>query len=497
MSRGILTIFRLAGKGPFGWSENEIGDWIFGKMKMTVDGYQNADVVICGAGIAGISAAYYLTVKHGIKDVVLIDERPPLTLTSDKSTECYRNWWPGPGDTMVRFMNRSIDLLEGLADESDNFFGLNRRGYVFLTADPNKIPGMEQAADEISALGAGPVRRYDGGPTDPIYQPLAAHGYKGQPTGADLMLDTGLILEQFPFLNPDTVAMLHTRRCGWVSAQQLGMYLLDKAKAAGARLLDGRVLDVCVEKGRVTAVKATIDGQETEIQTRHFVNAAGPYIADVGAMLGVNIPVYNELHGKVSITDHLEVVPRDLPLMIWNDPVTLPWSDEEREELAADEETRFLTEEFPAGVHFRPEGEGGSKQLLMLWTYDIHAQDVVWPPTFDMEYAEIVMRGMVRMVPGLSVYLERPPKPYVDGGYYCKTQENRPLIGPLPVEGSYIFGAISGYGIMASQAGGELLAAHIAGSDLPDYSAALTLSRYDDPDYRALLSGWDSTAGQL
>jgi glycine/D-amino acid oxidase-like deaminating enzyme len=47
-----------------------------------------ADVVICGAGIAGISAAYYLTVKHGVKDVVLIDERPPLTLTSDKSTEC-------------------------------------------------------------------------------------------------------------------------------------------------------------------------------------------------------------------------------------------------------------------------------------------------------------------------------------------------------------------------------------------------------------------------
>ncbi|MFZ0548609.1 MAG: FAD-dependent oxidoreductase, partial [Candidatus Promineifilaceae bacterium] len=126
------------------------------------------DVVICGAGIAGVSAAYHLTVKHGIKDVLLIDERPPLTLTSDKSTECYRNWWPGPGDTMVRFMNRSIDLLEALADESDNFFGLNRRGYVFLTADPNRIPTFERTAAEISALGAGPVRRYDGRSTDPI-----------------------------------------------------------------------------------------------------------------------------------------------------------------------------------------------------------------------------------------------------------------------------------------------------------------------------------------
>jgi hypothetical protein len=45
-------------------------------------------------------------------------------------TEAYRNWWPAPGDTMVRFMNRSIDLLEELAEETDNIFQLNRRGYA-------------------------------------------------------------------------------------------------------------------------------------------------------------------------------------------------------------------------------------------------------------------------------------------------------------------------------------------------------------------------------
>ena len=76
---------------------------------------QTAEVVICGAGIAGISAAYHLSVRHGMRDVVLVDDQPPLSMASDKSTECYRNWWPGPGDTMVRFMSRSIDLLEELA----------------------------------------------------------------------------------------------------------------------------------------------------------------------------------------------------------------------------------------------------------------------------------------------------------------------------------------------------------------------------------------------
>ena len=93
-----------------------------------------AEVVICGAGIAGVATAYHLAVHHGLRDVVLVDERPPLTLTSDKSTECYRNWWPS--QAMTGLMNRSIDWLERLADESDNYFHLNRRGYVYLTANP-------------------------------------------------------------------------------------------------------------------------------------------------------------------------------------------------------------------------------------------------------------------------------------------------------------------------------------------------------------------------
>src|SRR3989337_2847841 len=101
---------------------------------------KTADVVICGGGIAGIAAAYHLAVRRGITDVVLVDERPPLSLTSHKSTECYRNWWPGPGDAMVALMNRSIDLLEELARASGNVFRMNRRGDLFATAAANTVP---------------------------------------------------------------------------------------------------------------------------------------------------------------------------------------------------------------------------------------------------------------------------------------------------------------------------------------------------------------------
>ena len=62
---------------------------------------QSKQVIICGAGIAGVSAAYHLAAVQGLDEILIVDERPPLSLTSDKSTECYRNWWPGPGDGMV------------------------------------------------------------------------------------------------------------------------------------------------------------------------------------------------------------------------------------------------------------------------------------------------------------------------------------------------------------------------------------------------------------
>jgi glycine/D-amino acid oxidase-like deaminating enzyme len=66
----------------------------------------------------------------------------------------------------------------------------------------------------------------------------------------------------------------------------------------------------------------------------------------------------------------------------------------------------------------------------------------------------------------------------------------------LPVEGAYISSAYSGFGVMASCAGGDLIARHITETTLPDYAPAFLLSRYQDPQYRALLDTWGD-GGQL
>ena len=455
-----------------------------------------ADVVICGAGIAGISAAYHLAVKYGIKNVVLIEEHTPLSLTSDKSTECYRNWWPGPGDAMVSLMNRSIDILEGLAHESDNFFHLNRRGYVFATADPARIADFKRTAEEARDLGAGPVRCHKGQPNDPAYTPPPAQGFENQPTGSDLILDPVIIRKHFPYLSERTVALVHARRCGWFSAQQLGMYMLERARECGARLLRARVEGVELAGGRIKSVRLSGGSAPGTISTRNFVNAAGPFLKDVGQMLGIDLPVFSELHAKVAFKDSLGAVPRDTPMIIWTDFMSLPWSEEERSALAESEDTKWLLEEFPSGIHARPEGSSDSNILLALWSYDIPPVEPVFPITFDPRFPEIIIRGLAAVIPGMKAYFGRIPKPLVDGGYYTKTRENRPLIGPLPVEGAYVIGALSGFGIMVACASGELLAAHLTDSSLPHYAPAFRLERYEDPEYQKLLEIWDES-GQL
>ena len=116
---------------------------------------RTAEVVVIGAGIAGISAAFHLAMREGPDDVVLVDTGDPLALTSDKSTECYRNWWPGPGDAMVAFMNRSIDLLERIECESGGRLRLNRRGYLFATAEPSRIAAFHSFGARRSPSAPG------------------------------------------------------------------------------------------------------------------------------------------------------------------------------------------------------------------------------------------------------------------------------------------------------------------------------------------------------
>jgi glycine/D-amino acid oxidase-like deaminating enzyme len=227
------------------------------------------------------------------------------------------------------------------------------------------------------------------------------------------------------------------------------------------------------------------------------VIAAGPGLPDVAQLLGLTLPVFHELHAKLTLHDTRRTVRRDAPFLIWMDETRLDWSDDERRALEAQEHTRRFAGMLPGGVHVRPVDGPGGDELYLIWTFETDKRSFAWPPSFDPRYADIVLRGAARMIPAMAPYVTDGHRGVVDGGYYCKTPENRPLIGPLPIAGVFVLGALSGMGVMSSHASGELVALHVTGERLPDYARWFLPSRYDDPAYRALVEQWGPLVGQL
>jgi len=419
---------------------------------------RKADVIVIGAGVAGVAVAYHLAVRHGVGKVVVVDPRPPLTLTSDKSTEAYRNWWPSR--PMTALMSRSIDLLEEMSDELGGAFGLSRRGYLFVTSDRSTLQGMREQAALTSDFGGGAVREHPG-----------PESYGPAEDGVDI-LDPGLLRERFPFVIEKAVGAVHVRRAGWFSAQTFGAWMLDRARDCGAELIASEATGI---DGR----RVTLDDGST-IEAEAVVVAAGPMSKDVAEMAGVDLPVHSELHLKVAFRDRLGAIPRDAPMMIWSDQQHIDWSGPERAELEriGRSDAAGL---MPAFCHMRPEGGADSSWLVALWEYRRQVMEPTWPLPADYLYPEVVIRGLAAMAPGLAAYLDGLPEISMDGGYYTKTRRNRPLIGPSGAPGIHLATAMSGFGVMAAAGAGDLAARHITGSPLPDYATDFLLSRCDDP----------------
>ncbi len=371
-----------------------------------------------------------------------------MSYTSAQSGDNYRNWWPHP--VMTAFTNDSIDELDRFADASGDVFNMTRGGYVLAT------------------------RRDDIGGFSAALQP-----------GIDIAVHEGdAVRAAFPALASDIRHVVHIRRGGDISGQQLGIWMLEQIRAKGGRLLRGAVRGI--EAGDAFALD--IEGSDVaQVEAGAVVNAAGPFANHIAAMLGEELPIHNVFQQKVAFEDRLGAIDRDMPFSIDLDSKSLNWSEEERELLAQDADLRWLTGTLPGGTHCRPEGGHNGKWVKLGWAYNEALsepqEDLANEPASDPQFPEIVMRGAAAFLPALAPYVEDPPTRYSHyGGYYTMTGENWPLIGPMATPGAFMVAALSGFGSMSACAAGKLCAAWLTGSELPDYAAPLSAARYADTE---------------
>jgi len=427
-----------------------------------------ADVVICGAGLAGIASAYYLK-QHGVDKIILIDQDPPLNRTSSRSAECYRDWWSEK--CMFELVSHSISLMEVLAEKSGNQFNMNRRGYLYVSFQPDG-PERHQHDYKIKVAAGmkGDFRIHQNSGTYRVDQPSLHE----QTPGVDWLLGEAAAAE-YPYLSDNVTSIIHARRCGWLSAQQLGMYMLEES---GAEFIHGIVTGFSKDHKGVKDVHVMYNGSTGTISTRRFVNAAGPWSGDIAKLLGVELPIKNILHEKIIFNDIEGILPRDAPMIVSSDslPVEIRGENGKRE---------LMQVRRANGTYIRPEGMG--QAILVGWGYhEKLVEEALWPPDpyYHIEFREVALNAAAKIVKGFEFYVERLDKlgahfwgcsPH-DGGYFSETEDNGyiVLVGPLAVPGTFTISGLSGTGVMSSCAVGELAALWACDKKSPGFADYLT-----------------------
>ena len=216
-------------------------------------------------------------------------------------------------------------------------------------------------ATMAEARGGGPARLHETASSP--YVPSPERGFDFDLTGADVITEPGLIRRHFPYLAPETVAVAHARRAGWLSAQQLGMVMLEAIRERGVKLLRGRMVGIDTAGGaRPLGRKSS--GTASASRWKPPTSCWPPARcrrrwARCSASTCRSWP--SATSRSASPTRRARCAPA--PMLIWLDDQYLPWSEEERAALAEDEESRWLLEKFPWGVHGRPEGHGPGSDL--------------------------------------------------------------------------------------------------------------------------------------
>ena len=399
-------------------------------------------ITICGAGIAGVATAYYLLKKNKNIEVILVDKNQPLSFTTSKSGENFRDYWPQK--QMRNFVSDSILLMQELKEMyGEDVFEMKYTGYNFISHDVDN-----------------PIFKFDS------QEDLTR--YIEEITAIDE------IQNEHSYLEKGIRKIVKIKNAGKIDVYALGSLLLQEARKMGLKLVEGEIIRI---DKKDTNYQIVLDSLKT-ISTTKLVIATGPFINVIAGLLGIQFPITNTLQRKFIIPDPKGIIPKNMPFTIYADSQYLNWSDEETAFFASEEKYKWLLNKFPGGLHIKPETEG----IKLGWAFQTTNVKPQWDvPGFEF-FPQAVLKGASTFIPELAAYENNIPTPLIEyAGYYTRTNENWPLIGPTNLENVFVIGALAGYGTMSACAAGKLCSSYILNeSEYPDYAQYFHPNRYDN-----------------
>jgi sarcosine oxidase subunit beta len=335
----------------------------------------------------GVSLAYHLAARG--QQRVLLLERAEL-FGQGATGKCAGGVRHQFGSEInVRLSLESIRMLERFEEQFGQSIDLRQCGYLFLLTSPEDVAAFQSNVALQRRLGV-------------------MTEWLGQEE----------VHRRLPLLRTeDVVAGTYYGRDGLADPSGVVSGYVAAARRLGATLLtDVELRGISLRGARVEAVETS----QGRVETGALVNAAGPFAARVGRMLGVELPIW-PLRRQMLVTTPLPEVPDDFPFVI----------------------------DFATGLYFHREGPG------ILTGMANHNEPPGEDEQVDLAWEQVHLEAAVQRFP----LLQNAGLAHHWAGLYEMTPDAHPLIGRLePLENAYIVGGFSGHGFMHGPIAGKLLA---------------------------------------
>ena len=238
---------------------------------------REAEVVIIGGGIQGISLAYHLA-RRGLTDVCLVEMKDLGSGSSGRSAAIIGHAFPT--ENCLPLTELSFAALMRFQDELDADPGYEPIGCLLL-AGPQGAPDLRRRQALLQSRG------------------IESH-----------LVDRETISRLTPGLNLEGIEVgLYGPRDGIVDPHSIMMAYAHHARRLGVEFAEGvKATGLQIEGDRVVGVHTT-DGF---ITTHRVVNAAGFRAREVGAWAGMDLPITN-LKRHIFVTGPIAAYSRVIP----------------------------------------------------------------------------------------------------------------------------------------------------------------------------------------
>jgi len=350
---------------------------------------RTAQIVIIGGGVMGASTAYHLA-KAGASEVLLLERS--VHLENAATSRCaggVRYQFATPVN--IELSKISLPMLERFNDELGVDPQYRQIGYLFVLTRPQDI--------------------------EPFQATVKLQRRMGVNTG---WLDGAEVRRRLPLMRfEDALAGTIHPKDGLADPSSVNLGYLSRARDLGVRIaMETEAIGINLEHDRV----ASVTTNRGRVGCEHVVDAAGPWAAEVGQLVGLDIPI-RPVRRQMVTTTPIPQLPQDFPFVI----------------------------DFARSLYFHPEGEG------LLTGMSNPDQPAGFDQTIDEDWEVAALEAAMQRMP----LLEKAGRLASWAGLYEVTPDAHPIFGPTEIDGFWIVAGFSGHGFMHGPVAGKLMSEFI------------------------------------